>query len=283
MSTAAGFLQRPAFLPETWHADAPPAVEAVPDGLRLPPELLDLLPRHTPIVDLGCGTGQTCLNLALRGYFALTGVDDDPAAIERARASAERIEARPLPRFLVGNVTRLAFPDDSFGAAVMQRILTTLGAARDRVRAVCEARRILKPGGRLYVAEIAQMWHDPQYGRCYMDGWRETGDIGTFRASDPETGQALPYVHHYSERELVGLLAGAGFEIVQFRYEVFATRLGRQANGMILVALRGQETEHGRGPGAACGAEGLGQAGAATRSLGRGKKVPELLCGEYVL
>lgn len=240
MSTATAVLERAGALPEVLHVAKPAAIEAVPDGLRLPPELLDCLPQHTAIVDLGCGTGQTCLDLVRNGYFAVTGVDRDRAAIERARLASSRLEARPLPRFLIGDVICLTFPDHSFGAAIMRGILTTLGEAGDRVRAACEAHRILKPGGRLYVAEIAQMWHDPCYRQCYLDGWRETGEMGTFPSRDHETGAVPYYAHHYSEREFVELLAGAGFDIVRFRYQVFTTHAGRQANGMTAVAINGK-------------------------------------------
>jgi ubiquinone/menaquinone biosynthesis C-methylase UbiE len=50
----------------------------------------------------------------------MTGVDLDPATIERARANAERTshDAGLRPSFLVGDVAALRFPDASFDLVV---------------------------------------------------------------------------------------------------------------------------------------------------------------------
>jgi SAM-dependent methyltransferase len=75
-----------------------------------PPELVEVIEgpnRLSPgrALDLGCGTGTNALYLAEHGWDVV-GVDFVRAAIARARAKA-RGAARP-PRFVVGDVTRLA-------------------------------------------------------------------------------------------------------------------------------------------------------------------------------
>jgi SAM-dependent methyltransferase len=75
-----------------------------------PPELVEIVEgpnRLTPgrALDLGCGTGTNALYLAEHGWEAV-GVDFVRTAIERARAKAGG--AARAPRFVVGDVTRLA-------------------------------------------------------------------------------------------------------------------------------------------------------------------------------
>lgn len=63
--------------------------------------------RLTPgqALDIGCGTGTNCIYLTQHGWAA-TGVDFVPRAIEMAHKKAAG--AGVLPRFVVGDVTRLS-------------------------------------------------------------------------------------------------------------------------------------------------------------------------------
>jgi ubiquinone/menaquinone biosynthesis C-methylase UbiE len=58
--------------------------------------------------------------LARRHGLDVTGLDLDPAMVERARANAVRTAngGRHSPSFLVGDVASLAFPDGSFDLVV---------------------------------------------------------------------------------------------------------------------------------------------------------------------
>ena len=70
-----------------------------------PPALIEAIERHKirpcKAIDLGCGTGNSALHLAGRG-FDVTGIDFASSAIEAARAKAEA--ARIRCRFLVADV-----------------------------------------------------------------------------------------------------------------------------------------------------------------------------------
>jgi SAM-dependent methyltransferase len=72
------------------------------------------------VLEVGCGPGRLSIRLARQYGFDLTGLDLDPAMIERARANAHRRgdgdERRPS--FLMGDVASLAFPDGSFDLVV---------------------------------------------------------------------------------------------------------------------------------------------------------------------
>ena len=68
---------------------------------------------------VGCGPGRLTIRLAQHG-LDVTGLDLDPAMIERARSNADRPSEgdQRRPSFLVDDVASLAFPDGSFDLVV---------------------------------------------------------------------------------------------------------------------------------------------------------------------
>jgi SAM-dependent methyltransferase len=72
------------------------------------------------VQEVGCGPGRLSIRLARRHGFEVTGLDLDPAMIERARANADCPAGgeRARPSFVVGDVTSLAFQDGSFDLVV---------------------------------------------------------------------------------------------------------------------------------------------------------------------
>jgi SAM-dependent methyltransferase len=102
------------------------------------------------VLEVGCGPGRLSIRLAREHGLDVTGLDLDPAMIERARANA----ARPMngdgrrPSFLVGDVASLAFPDGSFDLVV-----STLSMHHwaDPAAGLAEIDRVLRPGGRALV------------------------------------------------------------------------------------------------------------------------------------
>jgi SAM-dependent methyltransferase len=100
----------------------------------------------TSVLDLGCGNGRHAIYFAREGLQA-AGVDVSEQAIAWAKDWARR-EGLEID-FRVGDISKLPFPDDSFGAAVSHGVLdhvrTHLAAA-----AVQEVRRVLTKGGLFY-------------------------------------------------------------------------------------------------------------------------------------
>ncbi len=98
------------------------------------------------VLEIGVGTG---LNFGLyRDVDALVGVDPDPFMLERARPRAAEL---PFPAELhQTGAERLPFVDASFDTVVITFTLCTIP---DPDAALVEARRVLKPGGRLLFVE----------------------------------------------------------------------------------------------------------------------------------
>ncbi|HEX3233487.1 MAG TPA: class I SAM-dependent methyltransferase [Gemmatimonadales bacterium] len=119
----------------------------------------ELIERHAPeapatVLDVGGAAGAYALWLADAGY-AVHLVD----AMPRLVAEAQRRSAtasRPLASCRVGDARALDFPDRSADIVLLLGPLYHLTEAPDRVRALREVQRVLKPGGRLFAAAISR-------------------------------------------------------------------------------------------------------------------------------
>jgi ubiquinone/menaquinone biosynthesis C-methylase UbiE len=119
----------------------------------------ELIERHAPpppatVLDVGGAAGAYALWLADAGYTVHL-IDAVPRLVTEAqRQSVAR--SRPLASCRVGDARALDFPDQSADIVLLLGPLYHLTDAADRARALSEARRVLKLGGRLLVAAISR-------------------------------------------------------------------------------------------------------------------------------
>jgi SAM-dependent methyltransferase len=157
------------------------------------------------VVDLGCGTGRAALALATKRR-RVAAVDLSLPMLRKLEQAAARTE-QPVCCVRANLCAPLGFPSASFDAALM--LFSTLGMIRGRParrRALIEARRIVRPGGRLFlhVHNLANNLRDPQ-GRRWL-----LGQAVAIIARRPGAGdRAMTYrgipnvvVHQYRWREL---------------------------------------------------------------------------------
>ena len=129
--------------------DLPPEVEPFSfvsaSLLRHVAQALHLSPGQT-LVDLGCGRGGPGLWLAREADVSLVGVDFSPVAVDQATRRAALFGLADRTRFVVGDLTSTGLPDASADAAVS---IDAFHFAADPAAAAAEARRVLRPAGRL--------------------------------------------------------------------------------------------------------------------------------------
>lgn len=94
------------------------------------------------VLDVGCGPGHLTRRLAALG-FGVTGIDLDPAMIERATARGGR--------YLAADAASLPFEDDAFDLVV-----STLSMHHwaDAHAGIAEIGRVVRPEGRLLVWDV---------------------------------------------------------------------------------------------------------------------------------
>jgi demethylmenaquinone methyltransferase/2-methoxy-6-polyprenyl-1,4-benzoquinol methylase len=105
------------------------------------------------VLDLGCGTGALAVLLAGKGAL-VTGLDISASMLGQA---ARRVSEGGLGEFIElreSGVVDLdsAFPDAAFDTAVSVLVFSEL-AEEERAYALTECMRILRPGGRLLIAD----------------------------------------------------------------------------------------------------------------------------------
>ena len=163
---------------------------------------LDLLDprRGEQMLDVGSGSGAYCR--ALAPFVApdghVTGIDPSPAAVDLAKRLAVLDDSSVLG-FDCADGHDLPFGEASFDAAIC---INVLEYCQEPGRVLAEIRRVLRPGGRLLVANADEdtrvfNGHDRELGRRIT---RAIADRGT----DPWVG-----------RRLVSLLTAAGFQLEQ--------------------------------------------------------------------
>lgn len=106
------------------------------------------------VLDIGGGAGHYAFWLQEQGH-QVSLVDLSPRNIElvQQRAKASGVA---LSHATVGNATLLDFPNEQFDVVLMLGPLYHLTNRQDRLNALTEARRVLKPGGLLLAAVISR-------------------------------------------------------------------------------------------------------------------------------
>jgi 2-polyprenyl-6-hydroxyphenyl methylase / 3-demethylubiquinone-9 3-methyltransferase len=101
------------------------------------------------VLDIGCGAGFVSSQLA-NGGMQVTGIDLSASSI----AVAQRFSA-PTVRYQVADATNLPFKDESFDACLL---LDCLEHIQEYPRALAEAARVTRPGGRVFFHTFNRTW-----------------------------------------------------------------------------------------------------------------------------
>jgi ubiquinone/menaquinone biosynthesis C-methylase UbiE len=183
----------------------------------------EIVQRYLPkppakIDDIGGGAGIYALWLASLGYEVHL-VDGMPLHVEQALKASEKQPEHRLASAEVGDARHLDFDDESADAVLLFGPLYHLTERADRIQAIREAGRILKPGGWLFTAAISRF---APFTEGIIRGFLFDPYFSAIVEQDLKDGQhrnpekrpnyfSTAYFHHPSE--IGAELSEAGFEV----------------------------------------------------------------------
>lgn len=143
------------------------------------------------VLDAGCGSGAITRDIARAVPTGkVVGLDRVPRYVEFAREAAAAAQVLNA-EFVVGNVLALPYPDNSFDVVWSKHVLQWMG---ERHRAMAEMCRVLKPGGRLVVANCDGflLQHHPTDSHVQRDVERWFDAARAHMGFDNWMGRRLP-------------------------------------------------------------------------------------------
>lgn len=153
-----------------WNTAGPQKAFAHPLNLQ---RISQWLIRDSLIVDFGCGYGRCLGELFNLGYRNLIGFDFSPAMIAAARARFPEVAFQELESLTI------PLPDASADGALLFSVLTCVPTDDGQQAIVGELRRVLRPGGLLYISDL---WLQPDERNLtrYARDERKYGTYGVF-------------------------------------------------------------------------------------------------------
>jgi SAM-dependent methyltransferase len=148
--------------------DLPEAVAASYCGVGNP-FILGPIHEGEAILDIGCGAGvDSIIAAGLVGPSgSVTGIDLVPEMLARASENA-RLAGLDNVTFQESSAEQLPFPDNSFDMVISNGVFNLVV---DKVKALSEVFRVLKPGGRFLLADQVLAGELPKETKTRMENW----------------------------------------------------------------------------------------------------------------
>ncbi len=124
------------------------------------------------VLDAGCGLGEGSFWFATHVGCQAIGVSITPSQVTKARELAKK-RGLPNTKFEVMDYTNMRLKPNTFDVVIA---IETICHLEDKADFYKEAMRVLKPGGRLVVAEFTlteatETAKDEENMRLFLDGW----------------------------------------------------------------------------------------------------------------
>ena len=177
--------------------------------------------REALVLDVGCGYGRTLDELYRAGWRSLIGVDFSEAMIERGRATYPHLDLR-----VKRSAEKIDLPDASVDAVILFAVLTCISSNAEQERMISEIRRVICPGGVLYVNDF--LLNDDERNRARYEIFKNKySEYGVFEL--PEGAVC----RHHDEKWIKALLCA--FEELEYSRLTFTTMNGHKSNGFYFV------------------------------------------------
>ncbi|MFD5327782.1 SAM-dependent methyltransferase [Streptomyces sp. NPDC127092] len=106
------------------------------------------------VLDLGCGSGAPAVRLARSTGARVVGITNSAVQIEAATRNAQEAGLGDQVSFTCADATVLAYEPESFDAVLM---IESIFHLPDRLGALREVARVLRPGGRVALTDLLDL------------------------------------------------------------------------------------------------------------------------------
>lgn len=191
------------------------------------------------IVDLGCGSGRNSIAAIQQGCEVLA-IDLSRKMLKITLNKAEKINRKYLLHTLNCDLNYLAIKSNSIDSVICLATIHHIPTFKERVNALKEISRVLKPNGKLILSVWAK--YQPRFFKklpkmlwSYITRQvQEFGDI--YIPWKTKRGTFLRFYHLFSRREAVKVTRAAGFRIIRVYGKSFKSKLF--AENHIIIAVK---------------------------------------------
>ncbi len=162
-----GLAEHLGYPPEALDRIPPRAIESFA-GVGYYFDLADLQEGES-VIDLGSGSGMDAFFAAdaVGAEGSVVGIDFTPEQLEKSRALAAENGFAQV-EFREGRIDRMPVPDDSFDCAISNGVVNL---APEKAAVFADAARVLRPGGRIALADIVSEHQLKESTVCNADLW----------------------------------------------------------------------------------------------------------------
>lgn len=185
----------------------------------LPQPVIDqYFPAGAKVLDIGCGYGRLVEDLLSQG-FSVAGTDTSRAMLEQAKKNAPAADFQECR-------SDLPWKDDTYDVVLLVTLLTSVPFDLEQRQIMSEVKRVLKPGGYIFVSDLPLQW-SARYLARYREGQKRYGQYGVFDLADGGT------VRHHEQGYFMQLMNG--FTCLKMETHDVETMNGNQAQAVRFV------------------------------------------------
>jgi len=121
------------------------------------------------VLDIGCGTGVDTLIAAIMvgPEGKVVGIDMIPEMLKRAKENLQRTDFKNVT-FMEASAEKLPFPNEDFDVVISNGVFNLIPG---KVKALSEVYRVLKPGGRMMIADQILTGELPEDTKARVESW----------------------------------------------------------------------------------------------------------------
>jgi len=133
------------------------------------PFTLGPIQKGEAVLDIGCGVGADTLIAAdmVGPEGKVVGIDMIPAMLKRAKENLQRTDFKNVT-FMEASAEKLPFPNEDFDVVISNGVFNLIPG---KVKALSEVYRVLKPGGRMMIADQILMGELPEDTKTRVESW----------------------------------------------------------------------------------------------------------------